>query len=100
MSNAVQQPLRPITLQGNVLGSQKGVWSLDVEHTDSEGDLCVLLLNLRSRCLDQRRLILWLPQNALCVASSRELIAAAVREWIDSTEGDGKLDLRGSIVEE
>jgi hypothetical protein len=98
VGNSVQQHRSLITLQGNVLGSRKGVWTIRVEHVRSEADVCVMLLLLRARHLEQRRLILWLEENLLCVASSRELVAAAIREWIDVTEGDGQLDLRGLEV--
>ena len=100
MSSSIQQHLRPITLHGNVLGTQKGVWVIGVEHLHSEASFCVLLLLLRARDLEQRRLILWLEESALCVASSRERVAAAIREWIEGTQGDGQLDLRGSVFQE
>jgi hypothetical protein len=100
VSNAVQQQLSPITLQDNVLGSRKGVWTIRVEFMHREGDSCVLLLLLRARHLEERRLILWLEEELLYVAHSRELVAGAIREWIDTTNGDGQLDLRDLKVQE
>ena len=99
LDKSAQQRSQPITLQGNVLGTRSGVWTIQVEHMRNEAGVCVLLLLLRARHLEQRRLILWLEEALLCAASSRELVAAAIREWIDSTEGDGQLDLRGLEVQ-
>jgi hypothetical protein len=79
VGNSVQQHRSLITLQDNVLGSRKAVSTIRVEHMRSEGGACVLLLLLQARHLEQRRLKLWLENNLICVARSRELVAAAIR---------------------
>ena len=49
MGNSVQRHLSPITLQDNVLGTRKGVWTIRVKHTYSKDGLSELLLVLRAR---------------------------------------------------
>ena len=100
MGNSVQRHLSPITLQDNGLGTRKGVWTIRVKHTYSKDGLSELLLVLRARHREQRGLILRLKEKVLCVASSRELVAAAIREWIDGSAGDGLLDLSSFAVAE
>jgi hypothetical protein len=94
------QQSRSFSLQGNVLGTRKGVWVLGVAGVVIANGDFELILWLRARHLEERRLVLLVRDTALASVQSRELVAEGIRNWIEQTEGDGQLDLRSMALNE
>jgi hypothetical protein len=92
--NDTPQVSPSVALQGNVLGTRKGVWVIDVQGTEkTDGAALTIKLLLKNRQLHRRTLTLQVEPSALEWPSFRELLACATRAWIESTEGHGYLDL-------
>ena len=97
-------PVESVPLNGSVLGTAKGTWVIHVdEAVRVEGTPTVLLnvtLRREARNPDDviltRRVGLLLPSCALDEFRLREAVACDIRGWLESTDGDGFLDLRRS----
>lgn len=91
-------------LDYNVLGTTKGRWLIRVnavmaaEESDSLS-LQLVLQNLEEgRSSEIRRLYAVVHAPHLDIPQERVLIADRIRHWIETTQGNGFLDLASSMV--
>lgn len=91
-------------LDYNVLGTTKGRWLIRVNAVMAaqESDnlsLQLVLKNLEEdRNSETRRLYAVVHESDLEIPQERVLIADRIRQWIETTQGNGFLDLASSVV--
>jgi len=96
-----------VPLNGSVLGTAKGTWVIHVDEAVRVEGTATVLLNLTlergTRKVDDatlmRRLGLLLPAVVLKEFRLRESVACDIRSWLESTEGNGFLDLRATYLQ-
>lgn len=97
---AAPQLSEQVSLDRNVLGTAKGPWLIHVNAvlTAKESDnasLQLVLENLSDEARSQnRRLYLVVPAPSLEIPQERVAIAHRIRRWVETTSGNGFLDLR------
>jgi hypothetical protein len=90
-------------LDFNVLGTCKGPWLIRVNAVMAADDSANISLQLllcklnEDEPSDTRRLYAVVPASHLEIPQERVLIADQIRQWIESTEGNGFLDLVSGI---
>ena|ERR1700756_736072 len=88
-----------VSLDRNVLGTAKGSWLIHVNSvlTAKESDNTSLQLVLENLSDDaqteNRRLYLVVPASHLGIPQERVAIAHRIRGWVETTSGNGFLDL-------
>ena len=93
-----------IPLDFNVLGTSRGPWLIRVNAVmaaeDSENvALQLVLQNLQDeRPWETRRLYAVVPASDLDNPQQRVIIADRIRHWIETTHGNGFLDLGSSVA--
>jgi len=100
-------PPERVPLNGSVLGTVKGTWIIRVDEAMRLKGTTTLVLNVtleRSRrspeeaCV-RRRLGLLLSSSVMDEFRLREGVACDIRGWLESTDGDGFLDLRAIYIQ-
>jgi hypothetical protein len=87
------------SLNRNVLGTAKGPWLIRVNAVltarDSDNtSLQLVLENLSDEaCSENRRLYLVVPTSRLEIPQERVAVAHRIRRWVETTSGNGFLDL-------
>jgi hypothetical protein len=87
----------------NVLETRKGPWLIRVDAVMAADDSANVSLQLLFCKLNEdepsetRRLYAVVPASHLEIPQERVLIADQIRHWIESTEGNGFLDLASRI---
>lgn len=90
---------KQVPLHLNVIGTQKGAWLVQVDSilAASECEEVALQLVLEhlpnEGCASTRRLYMVCSEHDLHVPQQRVLIADRIRYWLESTEGNGVLNL-------
>ena len=90
-----------VSLDRNVLGTAKGPWLIHVNAvlTAKESDNASLQPVLENLCnetgSENRRLYLVVPASLLDIPQERVRIALRIRRWVETTSGNGFLDLTG-----
>jgi hypothetical protein len=90
-------------LDYNVLGTSKGRWLIRVSAVmaaDESDNLALQLLlqNLEDdKTSGQRHLYVVVAASDLEIPQERVLIADRIRHWVESTEGNGFLDLASAV---
>ena len=95
-------PAECVPLNGSVLGTAKGTWVIHVEEAVRVEGSPTLLLNITLQrgvrmpedAVVMRHLGLLLAASVLSEFRLRESVACAIRNWLESTDTDGFLDLR------
>jgi hypothetical protein len=93
-----------IPLDFNVLGTKQGRWLIRVNAVMAEQEsdnlaLQLVLQNLEDeRTGETRRLYAVVPASDLEIPQQRVLIADRIRHWIETTHGNGFLDLASSVA--
>ena len=88
-----------VSLHRNVLGTAKGPWLIHVNSvltaTDSDNTSLQLVLENLSEEVhsENRRLYLVVPASHLDIPQERVAIAHRIRRWVETTSGNGFLDL-------
>jgi hypothetical protein len=98
MATAAHLPER-VSLHWSVVGTAKGPWLIHVNSvlTAKESDnasLQLVLENLSDEARPQnRRLYLVVSSSRLEIPQERVVIADRIRRWVETTSGNGFLDL-------
>jgi hypothetical protein len=93
-----------IPLEFNLLATKRGRWVIRVNAVmaDQESDNLALQLVLQNledeRTGETRRLYAVVPESDLDNPQQRVLIADRIRHWIETTDGNGFLDLASSVA--
>jgi hypothetical protein len=92
---------KQVCLDRNVIGTTKGAWLIRVnavlETEDADNAALQLVLeNLSEETgSENRRLYLVVPTPSLDIPQERVAIAHHIRRWVETTSGNGFLDLAG-----
>jgi hypothetical protein len=90
-------------LDFNVLGTRKGPWLIRVNAVMAADDSANVSLQLLLQKLNEdepsetRRLYAVVPAWHLEIPQQRVLIADQIRHWVETTQGNGFLDLASRI---
>jgi hypothetical protein len=95
-------PAERIPLNGSVLGTAKGTWVIHVDEAVRVEGTAALVLNVtlergvrnEDDVVVTRHIGLMVPSCVLDEFRLREAVACDIRGWLESTDGDGFLDLR------
>jgi hypothetical protein len=95
-------PAECVPLNGSVLGTAKGTWVIHVDEAVRVEGTATVLLNVTLQrgvrnpddVVVTRRVGLLVPSSVLNEFRLREAVACDIRGWLESTDGDGFLDLR------
>jgi len=91
-------------LDFNVLGTRQGPWLIRVNAVmaapESENvSLQLVLSSLGEECPKRtRRLYAVVPASDLDIPPQRVLIADRIRQWLETTQGNGFLDLASAVA--
>ena len=81
------------------MDSSKGRWGVFIQSLiEAQGSQNVFVTMILEQSIDDehiryRKLQMLVPASRLKSASSRSAVLDRIRDWIESTEGDGSLDL-------
>lgn len=91
-------------LDYNVLGTSKGSWLIRVSAVMAADEsenlaLQLVLQNLDpDRTFEQRHLYVVVTESDLGIPQERALMADRIRHWVETTQGNGFLDLASAVA--